>query len=620
MGNDCRVGNVRPSQLLWTYGSGAMIDLPNFSVMTMGLDFWKQDLCHPIEEPRLLEQVRRMCGTQVERMLQPPVCETETDNPNDPRSYVGVPVQPFPRWFRCVKCGMMAEYDSGLFEIKENFYRAERTRFVHVGCPKGHGKPVDAVPVRFLVACKHGHVDDFPWRWFVHDGPSDCQGVLFFYEKGASLQTENLWVECNGCHRRRSLAQAFGAIGRETLPACRGHHPHLGHDGDSFSECKEKLRPILLGATNSWFPVTVSVLAIPTKENELAQLVSDNWTVLGEAASKEMLSAFFVMWKAQGQNLELISAGVDKVWEAIEKERGQKSDGEVKDEDVKSPEWNELTSDRPIVKFPQFVCRRVVVPDGFKSVVEKVVLLERLRKVNALVGFTRIEARDEFAEDATKPSGLCRGRPKWVPACEVFGEGLFLQFKEAAIAAWENSPSVKAREKELRTGYEGWRDNRGLDKSKGFPGARYYMLHTVAHLFMRELALECGYNAAGIQERIYAKSGENPMAGILVYTAASDSDGTLGGLVGLGMPDKLGAILRKALSRAETCSSDPLCSEHDYKADWSLHGAACHACSFAAETSCEVGNRYLDRALVVPTYSRKDAAFFSGEASNGQAS
>ena len=164
----------------------------------------------------------------------------------------------------------------------------------------------------------------------------------------------------------------------------------------------------------------------------------------------------------------------------------------------------------------------------------------------------------------------------------------------------------------MRKAYAGWRANRGLDPAKGFPGARFYMLHTIAHLFIRELALECGYNAASIQERIYAKAGEKPMAGILVYTAASDSDGTLGGLVGLGAPEKLGVILKKALVRAETCSSDPLCSDHKNKADWSLHGAACHACAFAAETSCEVGNRYLDRSLVVPTYAVKDAAFFKG--------
>lgn len=613
MGNVCRVGNVRPSQLLWTYGPGAMIDLPNFSVMTMGLDLWKQDQCRPIEEPRLLEQVRKMCGPQVERLLQPPVCETETDNPNDPHSYIGVPVQPFPRWFRCVKCGMMAEYDSGLFDIKENFYRPERTRFVHANCPKGHGKPVDAVPVRFLVACKNGHVDDFPWRWFVHDGPSECRGTLYFYEKGASLQTENLWVECKGCNRRKSLANAFGQMGQATLPACRGHHPHIGHDADSFSECKEKIRPILLGATNSWFPVTASVLAIPTRENELAQLVADNWQALGAAQTEAMLEAFFAMWTATNEKTDLRSHGVHDVWQAILRERRFQNADAITEEDVKIPEWNELTSEKPIGKFPEFVCRKGTVPDGFGDSIRKVVLLERLRKVNALVGFTRIEARDEFADDAIKPSGLGKGPPTWVPACEVFGEGLFLQFDEGAIAQWETLPAVRRQENTLRKAYETWRANRRLEPvQKGFPGARFYLLHTISHLFIRELALECGYNAASIQERIYAKAGPNPMAGILVYTAASDSDGTLGGLVALGAPGKLGAILEKALARAGTCSSDPLCSEHKRTVDSSLHGAACHACAFAAETSCEAGNRYLDRSLVVPTYAVKDAAFFRG--------
>ena len=136
------------------------------------------------------------------------------------------------------------------------------------------------------------------------------------------------------------------------------------------------------------------------------------------------------------------------------------------------------------------------------------------------------------------------------------------------------------------------------------------MLHTIAHLFIRELSLQCGYNAASIQERIYAKPGEKPMAGILIYTAAADSDGTLGGLVAQGAPDKLEQILVSALEKAKTCSSDPICSQHSHDADWSLHEAACHACAFVAETSCEVGNRYLDRALVVPTYSDKDAAFY----------
>ena len=102
------------------------------------------------------------------------------------------------------------------------------------------------------------------------------------------------------------------------------------------------------------------------------------------------------------------------------------------------------------------------------------------------------------------------------------------------------------------------------------------------------------------------------MAGILIYTAAADSDGILGGLVEHGKPENLGRLIEQALNRATICSSDPMCSEHDPSEVRSLHSASCHACSFVAETSCERGNRYLDRALLVNTMDYQGAAFFKG--------
>ena len=160
---------------------------------------------------------------------------------------------------------------------------------------------------------------------------------------------------------------------------------------------------------------------------------------------------------------------------------------------------------------------------------------------------------------------------------------------------------------------KGWRNSRKLDPNDGYPGIRYVLLHTLSHLLIRELALECGYNAASIRERIYAETDDGKsQAGILIYTAAADSDGTLGGLVELGKPDNLGRLLDQAIGRAKICSSDPLCSEHKPEKDRTLHAAACHACTFAAETSCERGNRYLDRALVVATLDNAEAAFFGG--------
>lgn len=143
---------------------------------------------------------------------------------------------------------------------------------------------------------------------------------------------------------------------------------------------------------------------------------------------------------------------------------------------------------------------------------------------------------------------------------------------------------------------------------------RYVLLHSLSHVLMRQVALECGYTMASIRERIYAREeGEpgGPMAGILLYTAAPDSEGTLGGLVSLGEPTSLGRHLDAALEAARLCSSDPLCSEHHpFSSGLTLHGAACHACLFAPETSCERGNKYLDRLSLVPTFAGGGGAFF----------
>jgi hypothetical protein len=256
--------------------------------------------------------------------------------------------------------------------------------------------------------------------------------------------------------------------------------------------------------------------------------------------------------------------------------------------------------------------KKVGLPSGFEAAITRVLLLERLREVNALLGFTRVESPDEGSgTDAAPRAPLGRASPLWVPATQVHGEGIFVRFNSDALNAWAEKAPVKTLDARLRQGHRGWRLKRNLDPNEAYPGVRYVMLHTLAHMLIRELALECGYNAASIRERIYADvEDDNDQAGFLIYTAAADSDGTLGGLVELGKPENLGRLLRQALDRARICASDPLCSEHDPSKDQSLHGASCHACSFVAETSCERGNRHLDRSLVVPTLEVLDAAFF----------
>ncbi|MEQ8849020.1 DUF1998 domain-containing protein [Botrimarina sp.] len=617
MSNTLVVGDVRPSQLLWTYGPGALVDLPNLSVVTMGLDRWEIDRCPPIEEARLLEAVRRVLGQQVERLRMPPIIKDENASPFTPEGKIGVPVRPFPRWLRCVRCGLLAEFDSGLFTIKENPYRPDQTHFIHTSCEKGSHS--DAVPARFLLACRNGHLDDFPWHWFVHAGSSSCKGTLRFFERGASLQTENLWVKCDTCGSARSLVHAFGDKAKDNIPACRGRHPHL----DVYNEnCDQPARAVLLGATNSWFPITLSVLAIPHTGNSLSQIVGDGWKYFEKAKSEEHVEIIKDTLKDGGllPGIERFSA--KDLWNAIDKRKSGAAEADaVGTDDIKRPEWKVLTQPNPPTDWPHFLSERVGAPSKYQTLIPEVLLLKRLREVNALIGYTRVEAPEETDDPDDRPpmADLCRGVPDWIPATEVHGEGIFLRFAEHEVAQWEARAEVVVRDDMLRSGHVGWRNARQLDPSKGFPGIRYAMLHTFSHLLIRELSLECGYNAASIRERIYANlDGDGPMAGVLLYTAAADSDGTLGGLIELGKPENLGRLIEQALHRATICSSDPLCSEHRPEQDRSLHAASCHACAFVAETSCERGNRYLDRALLIPTFDSASAAFFTDEAAGDE--
>ena len=606
------VGSVRPSQLLWTYGPGALIDLPNLSVLTMGLENWERGLCTEIDEPRLLAAVRHELGGQVESLRRPPIADDDVD-PLSPEALRGVPVRPFPRWLRCVKCGLLAEYDSRLFELKPDKWRPERTRFVHPSCEKGKGRNSDAVPARFLLACPNGHLDDFPWHWFVHGGPSGCHGTLRFFESGASLQTENLWVRCDACGTSRSLVHAFGEEGKKILPACRGRHPHL----DAFDAgCPAQARPVVLGATNAWFPVTLSALAIPLAETPVAQFVEEAWEDLKDAEDASEIRGTLRVLTRQGRFPYIEDFDAETVWEAVEaKTKGGADEPErVTEEEMKGPEWEVLTSPATVPNgWPHFLAEPVAAPASYADRIAAVSLVKRLREVNALLGFTRVDSPEEiFDEDGReRVADLSRRPPAWVPASEVHGEGVFIRFDERVVRAWLGRAPVEERSERLFAGHKGWRASRKLPPEDRFPGTRYAMLHTLSHLLIREFALECGYSAASIRERIYSREDEAaPWAGILLYTAAADSDGTLGGLVELGKPENLGRILDQALRRAQVCSSDPLCSEHDPGQDRSLHAAACHACGFVSETSCERGNRYLDRALLVPTFECRTAGFF----------
>jgi hypothetical protein len=402
---------------------------------------------------------------------------------------------------------------------------------------------------------------------------------------------------------------------------CKGRRPHL-HDIDP-DECEYHMRAILLGASNLWFSYVMNSIALPTATDKLAILVNENWGTLERVSSQAEL----VVLEKFGQLLAFSEFSAAEVWKAIERKRNtdQQNGGQGADEDATYdrpnlflPEWTMFTAATP-PSSPDFRLRTVPTPNKYRDLISRVVLVERMREVRALVGFTRIDSPGELAESEDEEIEvivpISRKKPTWIPAIEVRGEGIFLEFNEQELLKWLGKKPVEAWNRTFFEAHKLWRAARHFEKPEAnFPGLRYILLHSFSHALMRQFALESGYTQASIRERIYSNNPSQPggaMAGILLYTSAPDSEGTLGGLVNLGEPKILERHIDTALEACRLCASDPTCAENNpLYGTATVHAAACHACLFAPETSCERGNKYLDRTVLVETVANDWIAFF----------
>lgn len=264
------------------------------------------------------------------------------------------------------------------------------------------------------------------------------------------------------------------------------------------------------------------------------------------------------------------------------------------------------------------------MPGELTSWIGRVNLVERLRETRAFFGFDRLKQSTAPLENMPNSAmlQLFRSPPvqtqeRWLPAAVVFGEGLYVELDEARIEKWQSENSVWLK---------GRLDDGFIARLGGIPqtlppleaadrewASRYLLVHSLSHILINQLIFDCGYSTAALRERLYVSSDPNaPMAGFLIYTAAGDSEGTLGGLVRLGRPELFGPTVQRALSRASWCSADPICSEHlGGQGSKQANLAACHACTLLPETSCETINHGLDRAVVVGTPVSRQSGFMS---------
>ena len=590
-------GELRPSQIITTFGPGSVVDLPNISVVLAGTDFWATGPEQEIDEPRLRSMLR------VSRFYRPSV--------GSDGGAAGVPSFVFPRYLRCPRCRRLGTYDrTDLFSFDRRRFRCKNKHDGKV--PKG-GPPV--FPARFVVACSEGHLDDFPWYNYVHRGKggAGCKPEqLVFRESAESAAVSGLIVACELCDAWRTMEDAFGNRAPAALGPCPGARPWLG-EGNA-EPCKSSiLRTTLRGASNLYFALVHSALSIPEWDDPVHVAI---------AQCEEQLSKVDTVQKLR-QGIEggflpqLDRFQPEKVFEALQRRREQ-AEKRPTALAIRREEFDALRSipnpERAAER--EFQTEHVDVPEPFRDLVERVVIVRRLREVRAIGGFTRIDSPFDLLVDEDEEHERYRVQMlsttdlHWRPAVELRGEGIFIELPEKAVRRWEERRAVTERSEAMEHVHKGWRHERELPDAP-YPGARFVLLHSLAHMLIQGLALDCGYSSTSIRERIYSSPGpRDPMAGILLYTATPDSDGSLGGLADKGHASRFEPLLRDALDRALFCSSDPLCGHSAPGEMGELNGAACHACLLVSETSCERGNRYLDRAHVVETVAQLGTNYF----------
>lgn len=580
-------------------GVGSVVDLPGMSVVVRGLDAWAGG-GPAVSEPRLLAQVQHLVpGSAITSLRAAPRDPVTAD---DPYTHIGVPVTTFPRWLRCPVCHQLLPID-GVDQLEFSHRwgrRPDLAKWVHKHCPLQGGTAVTkrraCIPARFVVACPRGHLDEFPYVDFVHTrSKKPCPGAQLEMRDAGSVLGPRVTVSCTaGCDSRRNISEAAGTRGEANLPRCRGRHPHL----QTYEPCGEPLKLMVLGASNMWFNVSISALHLPD-EDPVATAISDNWEIVSNLPSSGLAQVIVGMPALHA----LRQVPAEDLATAIDFERARRQDAQQLD--VAQPgllqaEWELFSHPTTTKTDDDFVAVPTKQPDKYERLLENVVQVERLREVQTSLGFTRIDPPGPLEDQNARLAPLAISRVGWLPAVERRGEGIFLQLEEDLVSAWVAKVDGHRDIEALRASYGRWLDNRDRLPDPSFPVARYTLVHTLSHLLLRQVALECGYSSASIRERLYVGSPDRPTAGFLLSTAASDSEGTLGGLVALGEARFLGRLLDQALEDAQTCSSDPLCAERVPEAPSdSLHAAACHACLFASETSCEAGNRWLHRAVLV---------------------
>ncbi len=594
------LGELRRSAAVATFGPGAIVDFrageATISAVAAGLEQWDESFppAGMLNEQAIREErLQKKLGVKGFRL--PPV----RDPAREKDAERALPAVRFPQWLQCPKCDRIAKVEEWGEEAGRAGVHCQKCTSEAPGRRK-----VYVVPVRFVLACESGHLDEFPWHWWVGH-KEGCRNKRFLKLESRQAGLAGLILSCAECGSTKSMDGIFSKETWKKFSTCSGRRPWLagGHQ-----DCSHHPRATQRGASNLYFPVIESALSIPPWSDRLQEALGVYWEPIVNVAEGRATFIASLATTVLAPVLSELNMSPEEL--AAEVERRVKQEEGIDVDNLRGEEYRQFTGSAYVQGLDrEFEIRPQKVPDGLRPWFSRLVKVSRLREVRAMTGFTRIHP---LGEGATEKAKISLSNLGWLPAIEVRGEGIFLEFDDKAIGEWEKRPEVESRaariDQHLR---DEWQERHGAgSEPPRVITPRFLLVHTFAHALMRQLTLDCGYSSTALRERLYVSDGDTGMCGLLIYTAATDDDGTLGGLQRQGDPDRIERTIISAVQSQAWCSSDPLCIEDMLTPEDGLSLAACHSCVLAPETSCEEFNRFLDRATLVGLPSAASVGYF----------
>ncbi len=616
---------LRREQLITPFGVGAMTVLPDgTSIIVGGPDHWFPNDAGALKSDCEIDDWRLSGRLGVKHLYSPPTVKAGDSqrfmkgSKPDPK----IPVLRFPTWYFCKYCRRMESRELDFFGP----LRCPDAKHLEKGM-----KPPVMFQVPYVVMCRDGHLDDFPWREWAHRQANvSCLGVLRFAPSG-NANPQGTRVYCDSCKSSRNLEFITSERGGRTFLStnlergvdffCSGRRPWLGDSPEAHQICSNDIRGSFRGSSNLYFSMVETSLYIPRSSKNISE-------ELLELLSRSYMNA-----------CKILANGDPLMATAMARQIDQQNNGGLRsfqDEEIVAA-YEDMFGDSPGSLFPRDQSReaylrmeyklfqnpyendrlRIQHPSGeYSSTIseyfEAVKLVPVLVETSALWGFTRYESNPSLTfDEGRKMLSLYPSESfapdSWLPAKQTKGEGIYLQFSDEFLRKWENQ--IKVRDRVAKFTNTDFSDSfRSLQLSP-----RYALIHTFSHLLIKQLVFYCGYSQASLKERLYVSDGQESMSGLLIYTASGDSEGTLGGLVRMGKPGFLEQIVEQALREAEWCSNDPVCSENGLiQEDGEVINrlSACYACALIPETACEAFNLFLDRSLLVGNPLETDLSFF----------